>query len=149
MTTTRTTWGATRSGRTGFALWGPAALIGVAIAGAIGVVVALVTPAPQPVLLGVLTGVMGLPIAVALGWALLVDRASLKGAVDKPEDSVESDWLRRAAEGALFDGLAMIGLGAGVIAVTRIDVPADLVLMAVWLVLVVDLGVRYLVLKRS
>jgi Co/Zn/Cd efflux system component len=147
-TTTRTPWGATRSGRRGLALWGPALLIGFAVAGALGALTRFVTPASSPELLGLVVGATALPLGTALGWVLLVDRTSLRGVVDRPEDSVESQWLDRAATGALFDGLAMIGLAAGALAITRVTLPTDLTLIGVWVLIVLDVAVRYLALRR-
>lgn len=147
-TTTRTAWGATKSGRRGLALWGPAFAVGVLLAVALGFLVSTVSPAENPALLGLVIGLITLPVGTTLGWALLVDRSSLAGAVERPEESVESQWLERASLGALFDGLAMIGIGYAAISITRVDVAADVVLLALWVLLTLDLGVRYLVLKR-
>jgi hypothetical protein len=108
-----------------------------------------VEPSETPGLLAVVTGVTTLPVGAALGWAVLVDRTSITGAVERPEESVESRWLEQAAFGALFDGFAMIGLGAGAIAITGVEVAADVVLIALWVLLTVDVGVRYLVARRT
>lgn len=148
-TTTRTAWGATKSGRGGLVLWGPAFAVGVLLAAVLGLVVYAVSPSETPALLGVVTGLVALPVGTTAGWALLVDRSSLAGAVERPEESVESQWLERASFGALFDGLAMIGLSAGAIAVTGVDVATDAVLLALWVLLTLDLAVRFLVLRRG
>ncbi|HZK04447.1 MAG TPA: hypothetical protein VFC82_01200 [Actinomycetaceae bacterium] len=148
-TATPTVWGATKSGRTGIALWGPAFAIGVLIAGVLGVLASIVSPSETPVLLGVVTGLVTLPLATTIGWVLLVDRSSIAGAVERPEDSVESQWLERAAMGALFDGLAMIGLGAAAITITGLDIGADVVLVALWVLLALDLAIRYNALRRK
>ena len=142
-------WGATRTGRRGLGLWGPAVAIGVLTAGVVAGLTFAFSPSNTPGLLAVVTGVMTLPVGVALGWAVLVDRSSIAGAVDRPEESVESRWLEQAAFGALFDGFAMIGLGAGAIAITGVEVAADVVLIALWVLLTVDVGVRYLVARRT
>ena len=142
-------WGATKAGRRGLGLWGPAVAIGVLIAGVVGGLTFAVSPTDTPGPLAVVTAVMTLPMAVALGWVIMVDRSSIAGAVERPEESVECQWLERASSGALMDAFVMIGLGAGAIAITRVDVAADLVLMALWALLSADLGVRYLVLRRT
>ena len=111
-------WGSTRTGRRGLGLWGPAVAIGVLTAGAVAGLTFAFSPSNTPGLLAVVTGVMTLPVGVALGWAIQVDRTSITGAVERPEESVESRWLEQAAFGALFDGFAMIGLGTGAIAIT-------------------------------
>ncbi|MFZ1911426.1 MAG: hypothetical protein WAU30_03595 [Propionicimonas sp.] len=108
----------------------------------------LFSPLETPGPLALVTGVTALPVGVALGWAILVDWSSIAGSVERPEESVESRWLERASQGALMDGFAMIGLGAGG-AITRVDVAADLVLIGLWVLLSLDLGVRYLVLRRT
>ena len=43
----------------------------------------------------------------------------------------------------------MIGLGAGAIVITGVEVAADVVLVVLWVLLSVDLGVRYLVARRT
>jgi hypothetical protein len=107
------------------------------------------SPSQTPALLALVTAVTTLPVGVALGWAILVAPSSITGAVERPEESVESRWLERASVGALMDGFAMIGLSAVAIAITEVEVAADVVLMALWVLLSVDLGVRYLVLRRT
>ena len=129
ITTTRTRWGATRSGRRGLALWAPSLVIGLVVAAVLGVNARAVNPAPNPALLGILIAAASLPIGTVLGWVLLVDRTSLEGAVARPEESVESVWLDRAMAGALPDAMAAIGLAAGAIAVSGKDVPAGAVLI--------------------
>lgn len=147
--TTRSTWGATKAGRRGPALWAPAVAIGVLTAGVVGGLTYVFSPSQTPALLALVTAVTTLPVAVALGWAILVAPSSITGAVERPEESVESRWLERASVAALMDGFAMIGLSAGAIVITEVEVAADVVLMALWVLLSVDLGVRYLVLRRT
>lgn len=142
-------WGATKTGRRGLGLWGPAVAIGVLAAGVVAGLTFAFSPSETPGLLAVVTGVMTLPVGVALGWAIQVDRTSITGAVERPEESVESRWLEQAAFGALFDGFAMIGLGTGAIAITGVEVAADVVLIALWVLLTVDVTVRYLVARRT
>ena len=146
--TTRSAWGSTRAGRRGLGLWAPAVAIGVLTAGVVGGLTFAFSPREAPGQLAMVAAVMTLPVGVALGWTILVARSSIVGAVERPEESVESRWLERASIGALMDGFAMIGLGAGAIAITEVNVGADVVLMALWLLLGVDLGVRYLVQRR-
>lgn len=130
-------------------MWGPALAIGVLTAGVVGGLTFTFSPSQTPGLLAVVTAAGVLPMGVALGWAILVDRSSITGAVERPEESVESRWLERASVGALMDGFATIGLSAGAIAITQVQVAAHVVLMALWVLLSVDLGVRYLVLRRT
>lgn len=145
----RTAWGATKKGRRGVGLWGPAVGIGVVVSAVLAGLALMVSSSPEPGLLAVVTAAVVLPVGVALGWAVMVDRSSISGAVDRPEESVESRWWDQAASGALMDGFAMIGLGAGAIALTGVEVAADTVLMALWVLLSVDVGIRYLVARRA
>ena len=145
----RTAWGATKKGRRGVGLWGPAVGIGVVVSAVLAGLALMVSSSPEPGLLAVVTAAVVLPVGVALGWGIMVDRSSISGAVDRPEESVESRWWDQAASGALMDGFAMIGLGAGAIALTGVEVAADTVLMALWVLLSVDVGIRYLVARRA
>ena len=149
ITTTRTRWGATRSGRRGLALWAPSLVIGLAVAAVLGGIAWAVNPAPNPALLGIVIAAASLPIGTVLGWVLLVDRTSLEGAVARPEESVESVWLDRAMAGALPDAMAAIGLAAGAIAVSGKDVPAGAVLIVLWFLVALDVAARYLLLRRQ
>lgn len=145
----RTAWGATKKGRRGVGLWGSAVGIGVVVSAVMAGLALMVSSSPEPGLLAVVTAAVVLPVGVALGWGIMVDRSSISGAVDRPEESVESRWWDQAASGALMDGFAMIGLGAGAIALTGVEVAADTVLMALWVLLSVDVGIRYLVARRA
>lgn len=130
-------------------LWGPAVGIGVVVSAVMAGLALMVSSSPEPGLLAVVTAAVVLPVGVALGWGIMVDRSSISGAVQRPEESVESRWWDQAASGALMDGFAMIGLGAGAIALTGVEVAADTVLMALWVLLSVDVGIRYLVARRA
>ena len=130
-------------------MWGPAVGIGVVVSAVLAGLALMVSSSPEPGLLAVVTAAVVLPVGVALGWGIMVDRSSISGAVDRPEESVESRWWDQAASGALMDGFAMIGLGAGAIALTGVEVAADTVLMALWVLLSVDVGIRYLVARRA
>lgn len=145
----RTAWGATKKGRRGVGLWGPAVGIGAVISGVMAGLTYVLSPSPTPGLLAVVIAVVTLPVGITLGWALLVDRSSIKGAVQRPEESVESRWWDQAASGALMDGFAMIGLAAGAIVITGVEVAAENVLLALWVLLSVDVGIRYLVARRA
>lgn len=123
--------------------------IGVVVSAVMAGLALMVSSSPEPGLLAVVTAAVVLPVGVALGWGIMVDRSSISGAVDRPEESVESRWWDQAASGALMDGFAMIGLGAGAIALTGVEVAADTVLMALWVLLSVDVGIRYLVARRA
>lgn len=65
--------------------------------------------------------VMLLPVSVAGVWALVIDRATLVGAVRNPEESVENSWAKNAAFNAFAATviLTSIGLTVAVLAEYR------------------------------
>lgn len=91
-----------------------------------------------------------IPITASLAWVLMVDRDTLTGAPRNPEESVENVWLHKASSAALLDISGIIGLT--VLALTilgdRVSLSADTALMAVWFAGLIDVFIRYQVLKR-
>ena len=79
-----------------------------------------------------------------LVWALVVDRDSLHGAVDRPEESVESRWYDAAASKAFTDVILVVGLATAVIAFAGLEPPVLVVLPAVIVVAAGAFGIRYL-----
>ena len=90
-----------------------------------------------------------LPTAVVVGWAVLVDRSTLAGAIDKPEDSIESAWYEKAAAGAFGDILMVSGLGSAGFAFIQLEASVSWTLLAVVLLAILDFVARYLWLKKS
>ncbi len=83
-----------------------------------------------------------------LVWALIVDRSSLRGALDQPDDSVESTWLDTAVAGAFRDTILLTGLGLATLAITGIDIDAVWALTGVLVIAFSSTFARYLVAKN-
>lgn len=122
--------------------------VGALLSSAVATVIALMQE-DQAVLAFVLTVVMTLPAALALGWVLFVS-----GHVTEPdphaEDNVEIRWLEKAAFGTCTDVFVTVSIGAAVLTIAgdRLDLDSGLVLLAVGLLLASDLGLRYSMLRR-
>lgn len=80
---------------------------------------------------------------------MLVDRSTLTGAMDRPEDSIESVWYEKAASGVFGDILIVGGLGSAGFAFMQLEASVSLVLLAVTLLAALDFAARYLWLKKS
>jgi len=147
---TRTRWGQAKfgSGRI------PAVLIampGGLLLGAAGGWLAVGTGlAGSSPLLGfaVFTACLAMP-AMALMYVLVVDRSTVEGAVDRPEESVEGKWYDKAASGSFTDLVLGLGVLAAVAAFVPADLAADLklVLPAILAVCFASFGIRYLLLR--
>ena len=148
---TRTKWGRTKfgSGRTpAMALAVPAGLLLAAALGGLSVLSGIMDSNP---LLGGLIFALCLAMpAVALVYAVVVDRSTLEGAADRPEESVESGWYDRAAAGAFTDVILVAGVAATVLAFIPADLFVDLklVLPAILAACFIFFGIRYLIIKR-
>ncbi|WP_404313293.1 hypothetical protein LG314_05645 [Agrococcus terreus] len=143
----RTRWGRVRgtAGTPAMAIAIPAGLLLAAAAGAVS---ADMIAAPSPLLVGLAIGGSTVAPFVALVWALLVDRDSLRGAVDRPEDSVEGAWYDRAAQGAFSDTILVVGLATAALAITGLRIDVVVALVGVLLVAMGSCGIRYLVARR-
>lgn len=143
----RTRWGRVRgTARTpAMAIAIPAGLLLAAAAGAVS---AAMIAAPSPLLVGLAIGGSTVAPFVALVWALLVDRDSLRGAVDRPEDSVEGAWYDRAAQGAFSDTILVVGLASAALAITGLRIDVVVALVGVLFVAMGSCGIRYLVARR-
>ncbi|GEO97105.1 hypothetical protein [Kocuria turfanensis] len=154
MTTTqaRTKWGRTKFGTGRTPAMAIAVPAGVILAGAGGWLSVLVgVTAANPALgFWVFSACLTMP-AIALVYVLVVDRDTLEGAVERPDDSIESRWYDRAASGSFMDLVA--GLGITLIVLTfvpgGVSVDLDLVLAAVLAACFASFGIRYLVLRRK
>lgn len=144
----RTRWGRLRGGsRT------PATAIaipaGLVLAVAVGVIAATMWDAPTPpFVVGVGFTVVTLPALVGLVWAFVVDRATLRGAIDRPEESIEGAWYDRAAQGAFSDTLLITGLGTTFFAITSIRIDMLIALIGVLVVAMGSCGIRYVIARR-
>lgn len=126
------------------ALVAASVLVGLAITAGIVAVFFSLYPDANRVLAAAVFAALCLPTAVALGWALLVDRMTIRGATARPKDSVESHWLDKASAGAFLDVLVLTGVGSAILALTGTEISATFVCMAICIVAQLDCGVRYL-----
>ena len=90
----------------------------------------------------------GWPALAALVWIVLLDRDTLAGALTRPEDSIESQWLDRASAAAFFDLVIVAGFVLAVLAFFDVELSGVNVLMAVLLGAMSDATLRYVVLRR-
>lgn len=145
----RSRWGRARFGGSSAVLISISLGIGAAISAAAGALFVALGDVERPILAFALMATFTFPAAAALGWAVLVDRTTLAGAADKPEDSVESAWYDKAASGAFGDVLLVGGLGAGGFALTWIEGPLTWALSGLVLFAMIDFAVRYQRLKNA
>ena len=142
-------WGRARFGGGTTALIGVSLGIGALLSAVAGWAFSALSGAEHPFLALIVMFICTLPVTTAFGWAILVDRSSLKGAIDRPDDSIESAWYEKAASGAFGDVMLVGGLGATAFAILNIDAPVSWSLAAVVLFAMLDFSVRFLWLKRS
>ena len=85
--------------------------------------------------------------SAALSWFLLVARHVV--VVDAhPEENVERQWLDRAASSALTDLVIAAGVALAALSVTGLETSGSAVLVAVVVLGLADLTVRYLTISR-
>jgi len=145
----RTRWGRARHGGGAATLWLGVGSIGLALAAGLGGVLAWTSDPGVRGVAFVVGVIVTLPVACAIGWVLLVDRGTISGAVERPDESIEGVWYERAASGALPDVFMTAGLGGAALAVTGWEVPAGAVLIALAVLIAADVAVRYLVQRRA
>ncbi|MCQ2001041.1 hypothetical protein [Arthrobacter zhaoxinii] len=92
---------------------------------------------------------LAMPAAVLM-YLVVVDRDTLDGALERPDDSVESGWYDKAAAGSFTDLVLVLGIAATVLAFIPRDFPVDLklALPAVLVLCFASFGIRYVVLRR-
>lgn len=145
----QTRWGKARFGGSSAALLGISLGIGVVVSAGLGWSFSLLGDVERPVPVFTLMTVSTLPVTTALGWAVLVDRTTILGAIEKPDDSIESVWYEKAAGGVFGDILLVGGLGAAAFAFTKIEAPISWCLAAVVLFAMLDFAARFLWQKKS
>lgn len=91
---------------------------------------------------------LALPSVFALAWVALVDPASLRDAVDRPEETIELQWVRRAQSGAFTDLLLLLGVALVVGVFVDLDVSVRGALTVVLAFAMADAALRLLWLKR-
>ena len=92
---------------------------------------------------GLIYGAFMAPLVVALVAVLIVDRSTVKGAVKRPEVSIENHWYGRAATVAFHVTLVVVGI-ASLVATWAGQVVLSQVLAGVLVVLGGSFGVAYL-----
>lgn len=151
-TDTRTLWGRTRFASGRLPALAPAIPLGLALAVGAGAITLWtgVARGELALLIAAVFAVIMAPGLVGLVWAFIVDRSTVKGAIDKPDESVESKWLNSAMSGALSDTVTVTGLGLATIAITGFDFDVLWALTGVLLIAIFSTFVRYVMaMKRG
>lgn len=142
-------WGRAKFGGSSAHLLAASLAAGVLLSGALGWLFMVLRNGDRPLLAFAVMAVFTLPVAAVLAWAVLVDRATLAGALEEPEDSVESAWYEKAASGAFTDILLVGGLGCAALSFLGTEGTAGLILGSVVAFAMLDFGARYLWLKKT
>lgn len=89
--------------------------------------------------------------ATLLVYAAIVDRNTIRGAVERPDDSIEAGWYDKAASRSFTDLILILGVAGTVLAFLpgETTVNLKLVLPAVLILCAVLFGVRYLLQRRN
>ncbi len=143
-TTAASRWGRARFGGSFAGLALASLAVGVLLAGGVGWLFASFALTDRPGIGFAFVAAGVLPVATMLGWAIFVDRSTLAGAVERPEESIESVWYEKAASGAFGDILLVGGISAVGFSIMQIDAPVMLVVAIVIGFAMLDFGVRYL-----
>lgn len=99
----------------------------------------------------VIAGVFALVMSwgfIGLIWILVVDRSTLRGAINNPDESIESRWLDAAMAGALRDTIMLTGLTLAALAITGFDLDVTWALIGVIWIAFFSTVVRYLMAKK-
>lgn len=119
--------------------------VGAVLAALVGAASATLRAGAPPAPSAGITAVATVGPLVALVWAIAVDRDTLVGAPEAPEQSVEARWLDRSMVGALLDTFTLSGLALAALTLTGSRLDATWALAAVIVVAAGSTGVRYLV----
>ena len=84
---------------------------------------------------------------IALAW-LLVGPGRGVSVDPRVEENVESRWIEKAASGAVFDLIPAVGVTLASTSLFGLELAGDVALLGVAAFVVVDGGLRYLVLSR-
>ena len=149
-TGTRTSWGRIKFAGGRIPAMVVAIPAGLVLAAGVGALT-LLTEVSQGDQALVIAGVFALVMSggfIGLIWALVVDRSSLRGALDKPDESIESKWLEAAMAGALRDTIMLTGLALATLAITGFEIDVIWALIGVVWVAFFSTIVRYLMAKK-
>lgn len=104
----------------------------------------------RPLLGGLVFGFAVVFPAIALSYAVVVDRTTIARAAEKPEESIEYDWFQRATSGALIDLVALCGiLLLASVFFGPVTVELWILLTGVLVFALVSTGARYLLARRA
>lgn len=149
---TQTKWGRTTFGGGRFPAMAIAIPCGVAIGALLGLLAAsLELGGTSALLVGAVFAVCLTFPATMLVYIFVVDRSTLEGATERPEESVESGWYEKAAAGALTDIILVAGVTGTVLAFlpTKFALEPGLMLTGVICVAFLSVGVRYLLQRHK
>lgn len=121
--------------------WVSVAAIGLATASATALLAWLVSPV-APGIAAVVFGFTALPFGAMLGWILIIAPVTADPTYTSG-DSVESHWTTSASSGTATDLVTVLGLTLAVVAITRVDPPATLLLTGLLLAAFASFTARY------
>jgi hypothetical protein len=93
-------------------------------------------------------GFSGLGPAAALMWVLIISRYTGETKETHAGQSVETSWLHEASFGALADVFLLAGVGSAVLALSKLPLDGTTALMAIAVLALLSLGVRYRILRH-
>lgn len=125
------------------ARWSLAGLVGLGVAGVVGVLAWFLSPT-SPGVSAIVFAAAALPSGVGLGATFLVPR---KDPTPRLDDSAEVTWLTRALSGMGTDLVTVVGVALAVVSIGRLELPTQLVLLGVLLVALTSAVTRYTVVR--
>lgn len=143
----RTKWGRTTFGAGRYPAMAVALPCGIVLGALLGVLAALLgVGGSDPALVGAVFAVCLAFPSTMLVYLLVVDRSTMTGAADRPEESVEAGWYEKAAAGALTDIVLAAGATATVLSFIpeKFALDPGLMLAGVVASAFVSVAVRYL-----
>lgn len=146
--TTRTRWGRARFGGTASLLI-VSVVAGALVSSGIGAAFALARQDSEPLLAFAVVVAITLPVSFIGSWALLVDRSTVIGALERPDDSVENVWIDKASAGAFGDLIISLGLALIVFSILDVQLDVGTTLLIILLVAMADVAIRYFWLKKA
>ncbi|QOR70780.1 hypothetical protein IM660_00150 [Ruania alkalisoli] len=146
----RLRWGRSQWGRTRPAAWWHAAPLGIVLTVILSIAFSLIGFDAEQRRLALGIGLLCFTgPALALAWIVVVDRSTIRGAVDRPEETVENIWWDKATQHTLYDVVVVIGVGAAVLSLTGWEVTAVTALMALAGLIAADVAIRYVLARRA
>lgn len=146
----RTAWGRARFGSGRLSALTVALPAGILLgAGSGWLAAALGIGRSNPVLAFVIFAACLVLPATALVYAVVVDRNTVRGATERPGESVEEQWYGKAAAGSFADLILGLGAAATVLAFIPAEPAVSLkfVLPAILAACFASFGIRYLLLR--